>query len=133
MAIVGTVRTMALYRGRSKPSWNFAGERRNLEKMCGGEANECTTPKNGKVRRDHGSDLKNSRKRKNEEKEKEKERKIKARERSRKTSWSGRWRATGFRIHMCTNRENSPILASFLQSSLLFLSYGGIYAQQARV
>lgn len=86
MAIVGTVRTVALYRGRSKPSWNFAGERRNLEKMCGGEANECTTPKNGKVRRDHGSDLKNSRKRKNEEKEKEKERKIKARERSRKTS-----------------------------------------------
>lgn len=45
--MVGTVRSVALYR-RSKPSWNFAGERRNLEKMCGGEANECTTPKNGK-------------------------------------------------------------------------------------
>lgn len=31
-------------RRRSKLSRHFAVERRNLEKICGGEANECTTP-----------------------------------------------------------------------------------------
>lgn len=49
--IVRSIST-ALYQRRSRWSRNFAGERRmrcNLEKMCGGEGNECTTtPKNGK-------------------------------------------------------------------------------------
>lgn len=106
--------------GRNSRSSQGNAARHNLEKMCGGEANECTTPKNGKEgeawSRFWPQELK---------KEKKRGRKREGQNGGRRGEENQlKQEMEGRRIqHTCTeNRENSPIHASCLRSRL-FLFY----------
>lgn len=112
--------TCYIGKGRNSRSSQGNAARHNLEKMCGGEANECTTPKNGKEgeawSRFWPQEL---------EKEKKRGRKREGQKGGRRSEENQlKQEMEGRRIqHTCTeNRENSPILASFLRSRL-FLFY----------